>query len=61
MLYWLDLVQVVAIGAIVIGGAVVSLVAWRQNWRESREASTERDDRYNRFMRFLAMVREARR
>ena len=61
MLWWLDVVQTAGMVGLVIGAALLGVGAWLENRRDAKRAATAHADRYERFLRYLSAVREARR
>ena len=58
---WLDTIQAIGLAGLAIGTVVLGVTIWRQSHREARHAATLNAQRYTRFLRFLADVRDARR
>lgn len=58
---WLEVVQTVGLTALAVGTTVLLVGAWLQNRRDARRAANTHAENYERFLRFLAMVRDAHR
>jgi hypothetical protein len=58
---WIDILPVAGATALVIGAAVLCVCAGLQNWRDARRAADTHAEQYERFLRFLSMVRDAHR
>ena len=57
LIQWLNAIQIVTFGGLLVFAAAVMLGSWILLRREQRQTRADEQDKFSRFMEFLALVR----